>query len=404
MHILDRVELYLVNAPLPAPFRPSWMPGTVRHHASFYLVRFITDHGVEGWSAFPAAGNERAGLGDQLAKLFLGLDAEDTDSLHSRIHVMAVGGHFNWWIDAAFWDIKARIAGLPLYKLLGGTSDRVKLYVAAGELKDTAERRDEAETRLSEGFETMKVRVHEFDEAVDIAQITDIARHMDGRMKIAVDCNQAFRLTQKGGAPLWSLERAKRFVDAAADVGLAWVEEPLFGEWHEEMIELRNYSRVPIAGGELHVAGYHELARMAKMGCYDIFQPDAMWAGGIQQGLGLSRLCRKLGLKFTPHCWSTGYGFIANAHVFAASGFAGEMLLEYPYAEPGWVPEGRDAIMKTPWHHNNGWFDMPRTPGLGFEIDHEQLARHGVCFFKASRREQHWMPEKLVASAWKVGG
>ena len=359
-------------------------------------MRFITDDGVEGWSAFPAAGRERAGLGDLVASLFLGQDPEDIDRLSERLHIMAVGGNFNWWLEPAFWDIKAKIAGLPLYKLLGGTHDRLKLYASAGELREPAARRDEAEARLAEGFEAMKIRVHDWDEAVDIEHISDIATYMQGRMAIAVDCNQAFRLTQNGDAPLWSLDRAKRFADAAADVGLAWVEEPLFGEWHEAMAELTAYARVPIAGGELHSAGYAELARMAKMRCYSIFQPDAMWAGGVKQTMDMAKLCRESGLGFTPHCWSTTFGFIVNAHVFAASGFADEMLYEYPLAPPGWVPEGRDGILTGPMHHDRGHFDMPQAPGLGVEVDPDKLARYGRCFFKASRRESHWMPEALA--------
>ncbi|MBN9672547.1 mandelate racemase/muconate lactonizing enzyme family protein [Roseibium aggregatum] len=396
MPVIDRIELYFVKAPLPAPFAPSWMPGLVREAITFYLVRFVTDEGVEGWSAFTSGGRERAGLGDTLANLFLGENPENIDRLCERIHIMAVGGSFNWWLEPAFWDIKAKMAGLPLYKLLGGTHDRLKLYASGGELKDTGARREEAETRYAEGFETMKVRVHDFDEKVDIEHISDIALHMQGRMKISVDCNQAFRLTQFAEAPQWSLERAKRFVDAAADVGLAWVEEPLFGEWHEEIARLTAYSRVPIAGGELHVMGAPELIRMAKMGCYNIYQPDAMFAGGVKQGLDVAKACRDLGLKFTPHTWTNGFGLIVNAHVHAASGFADETLFEYPLAEPGWVPEGRDAIIREPFHHDRGWFNMPEAPGLGFEIDHEKLARYGRCFFKASRREVHWMPQALA--------
>ncbi|MCF3934845.1 mandelate racemase/muconate lactonizing enzyme family protein [Acuticoccus sp. M5D2P5] len=399
MQVLDRVELYHVSAPLPAPFAPSWIPGTIREKTTSCVVRFITDDGVDGWSAFPAAGRERAGLGDLLASLFLGESPTDIDRLSERIHIMAVGGNFNWWIEPAFWDINAKTANMPLYKLLGGTHDRLKLYASSGELREPAARREEAEARLSEGFETMKIRVHDWDEAVDIAHISDVATHMAGRMKIAVDCNQAFRLTQNGDAPLWSLDRAKRFADAAADVGLAWVEEPLFGEWHEEMAELTAYSRVPIAGGELHFAGYSELARMLRMGAYAIFQPDAMWAGGVKQCLDIAKLCREAGLKFTPHCWSTSFGFIVNAHVFAASGFADEMLYEYPLSPPGWVPEARDAIFKTPLLHNRGWFDMPQAPGLGVEIDEDKLAKYGQCFFRASRREVHWMPEAFASIA-----
>ena len=256
MPILDQIELYLVDAPLPAPFSPSWVPGSTRQKTGFYLVRLITDDGVEGWSAFSASGRERAGLGDSIANLFLGRDVTDIPMITERIKIMAVGGNVNWWLEPAFWDIKAKLAGQPLYKLLGGNDHRLRLYASSGELKDPAARRDEAEARLEEGFTTFKIRVHDWNEAVDILHISDVAQHMQGRQKIAVDCNQAFRLTQYADAPLWSLDRAKRFADAAADNGLAWVEEPLYGEWHEEMAELAKYARLPIAGAELHIGGY----------------------------------------------------------------------------------------------------------------------------------------------------
>ncbi|WP_136635704.1 mandelate racemase/muconate lactonizing enzyme family protein [Pseudooceanicola onchidii] len=396
MSVLDRVELYLVKTPLAAPHAPSWIPGFIRTHVSMCVVRFVTDDGIEGWSGFPASGRERAGLGDQLSALFLGVDVADQATLTERIGIMAAGGSFNWWLEPAFWDIRGKAAGLPLYKLLGGTDDRIPLYASGGEIKDTGARREEAEKRHAEGFRTMKIRVHDFDEAVDIEHISDIATYMQGRMRISVDVNQAFRLTKDGDAPIWSLDRAKRFVDAAADVGLAWVEEPLFGEWHDQMAELTSYSRVPVAGSELHLMGYSELERMVTMRCYNIYQPDVMWAGGVGQVMQVAKLCRERGVRFTPHCWSNGFGFIANAHVFAASGFAGEELFEYPIAEPGWTPEGRDQIFTQPFLHDEGWFKMPQAPGLGFEIDRDVLKRCGRCYYAADRTSAKWMPEVLA--------
>lgn len=404
MPILDQIELYLIDAPLPAPFSPSWVPGSTRGKTGFYLVRLITDDGVEGWSAFSASGRERAGLGDSIANLFLGRDVTDIPMITERIKIMAVGGNANWWLEPAFWDIKAKLAGQPLYKLLGGNDDRLRLYASSGELKDPGARRDEAEARLEEGFTTFKIRVHDWDEAVDILHITDVAQHMQGRQKIAVDCNQAFRLTQYADAPLWSLDRAKRFADAAADVGLAWVEEPLYGEWHEEMAELVRYARLPIAGAELNIGGYAELRRMVNQRCYTIFQPDAMWAGGVDQCMKVGRLCREAGLKFTPHSWSNGIGFIVNAHIMAACGFAEEMPFEYPYSPPGWTIEARDSILMQPWQHDKGWLNMPQSPGLGFEIDHVALKRYGSCFYRASRKSVHWMPEMLMNSGPREKG
>jgi L-alanine-DL-glutamate epimerase-like enolase superfamily enzyme len=274
--VVDRIALHKVTVPLPAPFSPAWIPGNTRSRYAFNLVQIVTDGGVEGWSAFPTSGRERAGLGDPLADLFLGCDPTDIERVHERLKILAIGGNRNWWIEPAFWDIKAKLAGPPLYRLLGGTDHRLRLYASSGEVASPETRVEEAEARLAEGFSTLKVRVHDFDERVDIAQVRAVAEAMRGRMAIAVDCNQAFRLTQFGDAPRWDLARAKRFADAAADAGLAWVEEPLFMEWFDEMAALAAYSRVPIAGGELHTAGWPELRTMVEKRCYHVFQADAM--------------------------------------------------------------------------------------------------------------------------------
>lgn len=170
-------------------------------------------------------------------------------------------------------------------------------------------------------------------------------------------------------------------------------------EWYDDMAALAAYSRVPIAGGELHTSGYPELRYMAEKRCYDIFQPDAMWSGGIKQLMQVSEFCRSQGLGFSPHSWGNGLGFLINAHVAAASGFNREYPFEYPYCPPGWTLEARDAILAKPSLHENGWFHMPQEPGLGIQIDHKALEKQGVCFFRATRRERYWMPETLSGAA-----
>lgn len=399
MAVLDLVELYYASADLPAPFAPAWVPGSCRVKTGFYLIRIATDDGVEGWSAFSASGKERAGIGDGIADAFLGTDPCDIALVHERIKILANGGLRHWWIEPAFWDIKAKLAGVPLYRLLGGTHDKLHLYASSGELRGIEARREEAEARFAEGFDTMKMRVHDWDEAVDIAQIQDLAEHMRGRMHIAVDCNQAFRMTLHGGAPQWDLPRAKRFVDAAADAGLLWVEEPLYMEWYDEMAELAAYSRVPVAGGELHTSGFPELNHMVERRCYDIFQPDAMWSGGVLQTLQVAQACRARKVGFSPHSWGNGLGFLVNAHVMAACGFAEDYPFEFPYSPPGWTLEARDALLMEPSTHDKGWFHMPQQPGLGIQIDRQALGRQGVCFFRASRASRHWLPEVLQSQA-----
>jgi L-alanine-DL-glutamate epimerase-like enolase superfamily enzyme len=131
----------------------------------------------------------------------------------------------------------------------------------------------------------MKLRIHDFDEAVDIRHIQEPAEALKGKMRFAVDCNQAAWYTGNGATPKWDLARARRFAEAAHDADLLWVEEPLFMEWLDQLAELSAFAKVPIAGGETQVGGVLELATMVEKRCFKIFQADAVWTGGIQQTL-----------------------------------------------------------------------------------------------------------------------
>jgi L-alanine-DL-glutamate epimerase-like enolase superfamily enzyme len=283
MSTIARIELFHVAVPLAAWFHPSW---------------------------------------ELLGPYLIGEDATDIDLIQQRLREMSYLGWRNYWVEPAFWDIKGKLAGKPVCELLGGKPCRVTLYASTGELKDPRERIEEAEARYEEGFRAIKVRVHDQDEAVDSRHVIETAKAVGHKMKIGVDANQAWRVTIIADAPLWDLERAKRFADVCAEAGLAWIEEPLPMDGYEDLSALTAYSRVPIAGGELHTSGLPELKMMIERRCYDVFQPDATFTGGIAQTFEVARLCRKHGLGYTPHTWTNGIGFAINLQLMAASGFA----------------------------------------------------------------------------------
>ena len=385
-----RVELFHVAIPTPATFRPAWIPGMPSNENRFTLVRITTDDGVEGYSAGPAIGRERAGLGDLLGPYLLGEDACDVALVQQRLREISYLGWRNWWVEPAFWDIRGKLAGRPVCEMLGGSPCSVHLYASTGEVKTPEERIEEVEARYAEGFRTVKLRVHDEDERVDARQVVETAKVVGDRMKIAVDANQGWRVTIIGDSPSWDLERAKRFSDMCADVGVAWIEEPLAMDRYEDLTALTSSSRVPIAGGELHSCGLPELRMMIERRCYDIFQPDAVFTGGIAQTMEVIRLLREQGLAYSPHTWTNGIGFAVNLQLFAASGFAGERELEYPLAPPGWTVEARDGILEQPFHHDCGTLQTPTTPGLGITIDRRALARWGKRFFVMDRKRLIW--------------
>jgi L-alanine-DL-glutamate epimerase-like enolase superfamily enzyme len=225
---------------------------------------------------------------------------------------------------------------------------------------------------------------------VDIGHVTGVAEAIGDRMRIGVDANQGWRVTIIGDAPLWDLDRAKRFADACSEVGIAWIEEPLSMTGYDDLTALTAYSKVAIAGGELHSSGLPELEMMIQRRCYDIFQPDAIFTGGIAQTMEVARLCREHGLMYSPHTWTNGIGFAVNLQLMAASGFADEKELEYPLAPPGWTVEARDGLLKEPFQHQEGTLEVPNLPGLGFEIDERALGKYGKRFFNMDRKRLIW--------------
>ena len=382
---IDRIELFHVAFPLDKPFHPAWIPGYPQTVNRFTLARFSTDEGVRGLAAGAAFNREREGLGHLLGPYLIGLDPTDVATARQRIREASYLGWSNYWLEAAFWDIKGQVEGKPLWQMLGGDPERlpadrrIPVYASTGEVHPPEQRAEEVQALAEQGFETVKLRVHDFDPAADIRQIETVRRAVGDTMQIGVDANQGWRVALIDDAPLWDLERATNFARACADNGVAWLEEPLDMYAWDDLAELRRRSGVPIAGGELN-AGWHEFQTMLEKGCFDIYQPDATFGGGISDALRVQQACIERGLHFAPHTWSNGFSMVVNLHVHAAG--AMDHPLEYPIEPPGWTPRYRDALLAEPVLADyRGTVAIPDKPGLGIEIDEDLLARHGEKFF-----------------------
>jgi len=234
------------------------------------------------------------------------------------------------------------------------------------------------------GFQTVKLRVHSFDPAEDVAQVETVRRAVGDDMGIGVDANQGWRVALIDDAPLWTLERATEFARACAELGVGWIEEPLDMYAYDEQAELCRRSDVPIAGGELN-GGWQEFKVMLEKGSYDIYQPDATMGGGIGDAKRVLDACRERGLGYTPHTWTNGLGFLVNLHVYAAG--PRDHPIEYPYEPPGWVPEARDGILAEPVRvASDGTVTIPDAPGLGIVLDEDKLAHYGEKYFEITSR------------------
>lgn len=402
MEKIDRIELYHVSIPLKEPFYPTWIPGYPQTHNRFTLIRLTTTSGIEGISAGVAMEREREGLGSLLGPYLLGLDATDIGSVTQRIREASYLGWRNSWIEAAFWDIRAKVKGKPLYQLLQPDAKPVlsiPVYASLGELRSLERRRKDLDALIQKGFKATKLRVHAATLEEDVSLLEGVARLVEGRLLLLVDANQGWPVSLIKRVPVWDLERAARFAQACEAFSVGWLEEPLDMHAYDDLASLRQRTRTPIAGGEMN-SGWQEFKVMLEKGCLDVYQPDAMLAGGISDCLKVMDACREKGLKFSPHTWTNGIGFLVNLHLKAAWGGIG--FLEYPYEPPGWIPACRDGVLAKPIEVSpEGAVGVPQVPGIGIRLDEKALRRYGYRFYRITplRLAVHTVRQKGLRAA-----
>ncbi|MFW9806609.1 MAG: mandelate racemase/muconate lactonizing enzyme family protein [Candidatus Thorarchaeota archaeon] len=395
-----QVDMYHISIPLKKPFYSSWIPGYPQTHNRFTLLQLTTDTGLKGHAAGVAFGEEREGLGGLLAPYVLGLDPCDLDLAHQRIKEASYLGWRNYWMEAAFYDLKAQNEDVPVWKMLGGKDKPIPVYWSTGAVCEPKHHAKIAKQAQAEGYNGVKLRVKSKTLEEDIKAIRETRAQIDSDFPIMIDANQGWAVTIVDRPPLWDLDRAKKFVDGVSDQNIHWLEEPL--DWHayEEMAELRKHSSIKLAGAELN-AGWHEARMFLHFDSLDIYQPDVT-VFGFKDTLKTLEAAKSKGLGFSPHTWTNGLGLLINMHVHALTD--GEQPLEYPHEPGSWTPEIRDGILASPIIPSDGYLELPRGPGLGLPIDWEKVMRFGRKFFSMSEGDlsKKVLKEKGMVTALKL--
>ncbi len=383
MERLERIELFHLDVPLETPFYPSWIPGYPQTHVRTTLVRLTTDGGLVGVASGAAFGRERRGLGELLGNFLLGVRADDLETVRKRLREVSYLGWRNWWIENAFWDLKGQIEGKPVYKLLQNeeeTVERVPVYASSGELQPIEKRRRWLDDIRAQGFKAAKIRVKDPERKNDIAILEQVRKEVGDDFILGVDANQGWPVSLFDPTPPWDLDYATDFGKACDELGMAWIEEPLFMHDWDGMAELRKRIKTPLSGGELH-GDWHEIRPLFEHECLDKYQPDATFCGGLTVSKRIMEECRKRQLHFSPHTWTNGIGLVINLHAFAA--WEHRDYLEFPYEPPGWIPKYRDGGI-VPVEVYNGEIEVPQAPGLGLKLDPLALKRYGKRFYVAT--------------------
>jgi L-alanine-DL-glutamate epimerase-like enolase superfamily enzyme len=359
------IEISRHSLPLDPPYLASF-DSKPRTRSDTTVVRITTDEGVTG----VGAGYALQGF-EGCEDLFIGQDPLALERHYRVLNNLQFANGRPWTLDIALWDLAGKITGQPVWKLLGGLSDRCLAYASSGSLRGPDETADLAEHCVQRGFRAMKIRFRRPSWRDDVAVVAAVRERVRDRLELMVDCNQGWMMPWDAQTP-WQLKDALAVAQELEELSVYWLEEPLHRGDVEGMAALRQATSLRIAGGEGNLE-VHELQNLIQRRCLDVLQPDVTWCGGITGLRRIAILAQENHLMFTPHAWTVGVGLLANVHL--AAGLAGSPYVEFPYDPPGWTPERRDYALAQPVDiDDNGFIVLSHRPGLGFDLDEERLA------------------------------
>jgi L-alanine-DL-glutamate epimerase-like enolase superfamily enzyme len=355
--------------PLDPPFVPAWDPlPRTKLEATLVVVR--SDDGLEGY-----ASGDHLPDAALLDRLLRGADPLRPEIVHALCETVDVHGGRPWTAEVAVWDLAGKALGQPLWKLLGGRSERLLAYVSTGELVAADERADRVAALQARGVRAVKIRLHGLDWRQDIEVIERVRERVGSAMEIMVDANQSWRMAGDL-APRWDIATAAQCARELERLGVYWLEEPLRTDDVDGYRALRRLTTLRIAAGEF-VRGLPEARDLLLRGGVDVVQPDVVLVGGFTGCRRIAAAAELCGRAWSPHTWSNGYGLVANLHLACAVSTV--PFVEVPYDPPTWSPERRDFLLPAPVEiADDGTVAPPPGPGLGVTPDLDALEAYRV--------------------------
>jgi L-alanine-DL-glutamate epimerase-like enolase superfamily enzyme len=338
------------------------MHDAIRHFSKMDLVfaHVETDEGVVGsgftYSIIPYGAREVCSLiNEGFAELIRGLDPRDHEFVWNRmwrqvdwvgrggIAVLAVAA-----VDIAIWDLKSKLANMPLHRLLGGARKSVPVYnTDGGWLNHPVEQLVE-ETRqiVAAGFRGTKIKVGKDDPAEDVERIAAVREVLGPNRTLMVDANERFTSAE-------AIRRARMW----EPYNLFWFEEPLPAEDLLGHAALRAHTSIPIALGESLFTRFQFRDYIATGGA-SIVQPDACRCGGITEWLKIAHMADCHNMQVSPH-------FVMELHLPLVSAITNSLFVEY-------IPS-LNPVLTRPLELKDGCFTPSEEPGLGIPFDWQKL-------------------------------
>lgn len=364
---IQSIEVCAVALPLDRVTSFARRTVSARHYG---LVRVRSEEGLSG-IGFCYVGSAAGRLftvavEDLLAKVLIGRDSHEVEALWAQMYQEALlhgrAGTVMRAIsalDTALWDLNARSAGLPLHRYLGANAlDTVPGYASGGYYLDGKTPQhlgEEMASYVAMGFQAVKMKTGRLSPAEEEARLRAARGAVGPDVELMMDCNNGWT----------DLTQALQYMQRFEPYRPYFIEEPFSPDDIDNHARLARATRVPVATAEIGYGRWYHQALLEKQAAA-ILQTDAVVCGGITEWRRIAANAASHGVVMCPHWFHD-----VHAPLVAATPNA-------RYVEFFWDDQVLNfrRLIDRQLGHRNGQIVLHTTPGLGFDFDEREIARH----------------------------
>lgn len=264
-------------------------------------------------------------------------------------------------LDNVLWDLRGRLLGLPVYRLLGGSRKTVQAYASClGLSQEPSALQAKARQLKEEGYRHQKWFLRDRgpnygpEGVVQDVEVVRLAREAVGD-----DVDFMFDAYWQ-----WDLNYALAWARRAEPYRPRWIEEAFLSANLDAFIEFSRATSIPLATGE-HLYGRWDVHNFLKAGAIQVVQSDPEWCGGVSELVKICTLASVHGAHVIPH----GHGMHAAMHVVASQPVQTCPLVEYLLQ---FMPT-RHWCEKDAPRPVNGIIELTDNPGFDIELDERKI-------------------------------
>ena len=373
----------------------------IRHHLihpgagkNLCFVRIDTDEGIHGWGECYTQADRDVQITahiDMLKRYLIGRDPTNIKHFMQMVYDDFAGrrGAMDLWcavsgLEHAMWDILGKVSGQPVYKLLGGpVRSKIRVYANGwgGGGWDSADLADRASQIVESGFTALKFDpipgpwrtfVSKDVERQAVENVRAVRQAVGTDVDILVEMHRRL-------APMHAVKIARGIEEYEP----FWYEEPVLAENIDALASAKQNINIPVVTGEELYTKF-EFREIFEKQAADIINPDVCNVGGILELKEIAAMAEPYFVVVSPHNYnSTTLGLAATVN--ASATMPNFLITEYFV---NFEELGKD-IATTPFQVENGYINLPESPGLGIALDEESLAKYPYQEFPKRAIREH---------------